>query len=120
MLIKKFTQTAFGLADYAGSIDFRTGGGSGVNLILAGTPKYSIVVIGYLMVVDSDVMVDWEDSYGNVLSGAIKVSATGGNQAPGTEFGQFVCRAGYDLELNVASGVAVGGHLMYALLAALI
>lgn len=88
---------------------------SGNNTVIAAVAGKRIVVYQEMLVAASAVTATWESSGGTLLSGPLPLAASGGYESPYTECGHFSTLVGEGLVLNLGTGVAVGGYLLYAL-----
>lgn len=115
MLIQSAVVTPFGTSEYVGTTpiaaDF-----SGPNVVVSGVSGYFILVLGYLLVASNAVEIAFETETGAVISGPYQVGQYGGNIVAPTGIGQFGCKTGEDLILDLSGPIPVGGHLIYALI----
>lgn len=89
---------------------------SGDNIIVAAQPGKQIVVLQYIFTCVGAVTVRWKDDGGANLSGPMSYAAQGGAAPPESTRGYFATAKGAGLVMNLGGSVAVGGHLVYALI----
>jgi hypothetical protein len=101
-----------------------TAAASGDNVVVAAVPGYAIRVIGYVLDFLGTVNAQWKSDVGGgavALSGLLSgVSASAPVVAPAVAAnarGWFQTASGKALNLNLSAAVAVGGHLLYELIA---
>jgi hypothetical protein len=96
---------------------------SGDNTIVAGVTGYAVRVLGYVLAFSGTVNAEWMSGTGGgatALSGLLYGVANSGVCAPVVEEnarGWFQTASGQGLNLNLSGAVAVGGHVLYELVA---
>jgi hypothetical protein len=91
---------------------------NGNNNLVAAQAGYSILVVAYNLVANGAVNAQFVTdglSANTALSGLKYLAANGGICAPYSRAGWFKGAIGKTLDLNLSSGTAVGGELVYVL-----
>lgn len=86
---------------------------SGNNLIVNGVSGKKIRVLSYVLSAGGGVNAKWVSGTTPDLSGLLYISLNGGFVSGYCPVGHFETGVGADLNLNLSSAVAVGGHLTY-------
>lgn len=88
---------------------------SGNNAIpnAVGLTGYRILVVHFYLIGRAGVRVAWQSSAGQLRSGELEFSATGGLSAPEAGQGWFSIPEGLGLMLNLGAAIYVGGNVVW-------
>ena len=88
---------------------------NGATQIVAATPGKIIKVLSLQIVANAAVNVQWSGTNAGNITGLAYLAQNGGLVLPHNQLGWFQTSAGDALSINLSSGVAVGGSLVYIL-----